>query len=175
MENWQKTHDALKLLPLYDIPIIKPAKDEQKSVKRNIKRGNRFWRFFKKMIYYKPTTFIGTNLMVAALTVCVQNILNKPHTHPKPKKEPIVHQTNETHRGVSSDKIILTTDSLNGLMTPLITALTQNNTTVKFCEGCGDVIRYCTNSGKDANVTCLTCQKPFQEFTTNSVQQITRE
>ena len=197
MEDWQKAHAALKLLPLYDIPIIQPAKEEKKPTRRAVKKRNRFLRFLKKMVYYKPTTFIGTNLMVAGLTVFVQNAFSKPHIHHKPDKAPIVHMATEAHQVVQKateeqslakipseeklnmfdSKTYFTMDSFSDFITPFVQALAmaQDKTTVRYCDGCGDVIRYTTNSGNNVEVTCLTCQKPFQEFMTNKVQQIVRE
>ena len=163
MNEWQKAHDPLKLLPLYDIPIINGQVGPKSVTSRAQKQKNPFIRFVKKIVSYKPTTFIGTNIMVAVMTVLVQNAINRPIDMHKEK-----HQQRTEHR-VSKERLNFPmggfwgTNRVNNFMTPLINVLaTVNiNNKIAYCENCGALIQY---PPKTAEVTCLKCQKVFKEI-----------
>lgn len=171
--EWQKAqHDLLKLLPLYEVPIIKPQPDtvNPKIKKPKKKSRNGFVRFLQKLVYYKPTTFIGVTIMTAVLTALVQNAMLKPTTLHKPR-----HKENVTERqpNIFNGNTLFTVNDVNAFIKPLVTALMQNNDTnrVAICENCGDVVQFKTSSGKAIQATCLTCQKPFVDITTLAEQK----
>jgi len=163
MYEWQKARDPLKMLPFYDIPII-DGKAVPKSVKSRAKKEkNPFIRFIKKVVSYKPTTFIGTNIMVALTTVFVQNAINKPlNIHKENQKNKIEHRI-PTERLTFPTVGFWGTNRVNNFATPLINALATVNVSNKiaYCENCGSVIQY---PKETADITCLKCQKVFKEI-----------
>ena len=179
MYDMQKNQDPLKMLPLYDIPIIQPQMTHHKQHphKKTKRNRNPLMRFIKRIVYYKPTTFIGTNLMVAFLTLLVQNTLSKPEaTHHYPPPQRAERKVEKKPKNIFNENTLFTVNDVNGLLNPLIQALSQTaqNNTVNVCEGCGDVVQFKTNSGNEVEVTCLTCQKPFQKLPVIKIEN-TRE
>ena len=172
--EWQKAQqDPLKLLPLYEIPNIKPPADtvNPNLKKRKKKSRNGFVRFLQKLVYYKPTTFIGVTIMTAVLTALVQNAMLKPATLHKPRPK---ENVTERQPNIFNDNTLFTATDVNAFIKPLITALIQNDETnrVAICENCGDVLQFKTTSGKPVQATCLTCQKPFVDITSVAEQNV---
>ena len=113
---------------------INMAENNHKSRKLKNRSGlNRMQRFIKRVLYFKPTTFIGTVVLTAVLTSWVQNLMSKPKAHHKPRqKEAVVQQ-----------------EELSG------------TNYVAVCSGCQDTAEVKTQSGNPVTVYCLACQKNF--------------
>ena len=65
-----------------------------------VSRDRHLRRFLKRILYFKPTTFIGTVVLTAIITAIVQKGMERPKNkfHHKPKN-PIVQRQSGTNYG----------------------------------------------------------------------------
>ena len=180
VQEWYKAQDQLRLLKYYDVPIIdgkphpemepKPHKRNYKHHKEHNKNRNSFLGFLKRCLYFKPKTFIGATLLAAVLTTisggvitsCFQNGYSKHRNRP-PKQVRVENaQVTNTVAKAEVQKISQAVQQIYTLYQYGQNWLVLNEGNMLTCVGCGDKVQEAkTQSGKDVQMTCITCQKPF--------------
>ena len=75
------------------------AKHKQNSKEAKVRafRRNHLCRFLKRVIYFKPTTFIGTVVLTAIITALVQKGMTKPKEHHRRPQNSVVQVQSGTN------------------------------------------------------------------------------
>ena len=78
----------------------KPEEALARASRAPRRKRNRFLRFCKRVLYFKPTTFIGTVIATAVITAMIQNLMSKPKTTHRPHlPEAVVQRIENTTTG----------------------------------------------------------------------------
>ena len=186
-EEWQKAQDQLKLLKYYDIPVIdgkEHHEGEEKHHKRHQrqkkKERNPILAFLKKCLYFKPKTFMGATILAAVLTTVSGAVMTscfqgaRRHHRDKRPIPMYVEQKSPTNAisKVETQAISQVLKQLYMLYQLRGEYLLHNNGAVFTCMGCGDTVQEIkTTNGKDVQMTCIECQKPFQNLLPQVIKQ----
>lgn len=186
-EEWQKAQDQLKLLKYYDVPVI-DGKEHPETEAKPHKRQTRtkktehgpVLKFLKKCLYFKPKTFIGATILAAVLTTVSGAVMTscfqgaRRHHRDKRPIPMYVEQKSPTNAIFKVE-----TQEMSQVLKQLYTLyqlggeyLLHNNGAVFTCMGCGDTVQKIkTTNGKDVQMTCIECQKPFQNLLPQVIKQ----
>ena len=177
--------DQLKLLKYYDVPVIDGKEHPETELKHHKKQHRTkktehgpILKFLKKCLYFKPKTFMGATILAAVLTTISGGIMTscfqKTQMHHKRRPDKVLHDRNQTTNVISnieSQKMYQTLKQLYTLYQFGQNWFVQNDE-VLICHGCGDMVPDIkTQKGKDVQITCITCQKPFQNAISQMIEQ----